>query len=395
MVEIRDWLIALGWSDGWAVVGAIATGIVLAWVATEAARLVGKGLLANVARPKRKWVVALERHRVLRGFAWVVIVIITDSLIAPLLQPWPKTATVVQTLLNGAIVVTVAIALSRLITAVITALETQEGSQRRLPVKVLGQAVQIVVWTYATIVLLSVLSHRDVTTLLTGLTAVGAVLVYVFRDPILGWTAGVQIAANDLTRLGDWITVPKHDADGYVVDIALTTIKVRNWDKTISTIPSYALVSDGFRNWRGMYESGGRRIKRSIAIDATSVRFCDEALLERLRSEGLLHTANESKQTNLACFRYWLESWLADHPQIHHGMTTMVRELAPDGRGIPVEVYAFSKDTGWVSYEHLQADVIDEVVAVLPRFDLRVFQEPTGDDVRKLASTDEGKATGR
>jgi len=384
MIQLRDWFLGLGWTEAWAVAGAIAVGVACAWVFTELARLVGKALLSRVARPKQKWVVAVERRRVLRGFGWVVIVIITESLFTPLLEPWPKTASATKTLLDGILVVAVALAISRLIAAVVDALETQEGSRQRLPFKVLGQAAQLVLWTYATIVLLSVLSHRDVTTLLTGLTAIGAVLVYVFRDPILGWTAGVQIAANDLARIGDWITVPEHGADGYVTEIALTTIKVRNWDKTISTIPTYALVSEGFRNWRGMYESGGRRIKRSVAIDASSVRFCDESLLARLEAEGLLRAEHKDEQTNLTCFRYWLEAWLKEHPDVHHGMTTMVRELAPDGRGIPVEIYAFSSDTGWVAYEHLQADIYDRVLAVLPTFELRVFQEPTGEDLRDL-----------
>jgi miniconductance mechanosensitive channel len=292
-----------------------------------------------------------------------------------------------ETILDGALVITITITLSKLIAAIMDALEVQEGKNQRLPVKVLGQALQVTLWTYASVVLLSVLSHRDVTTLLTGLTAVGAVLVYVFRDPILGWTASVQIAANDLAQIGDWITVPEHDADGWVIEIALTTIKVRNWDKTISTIPTYALVSEGFRNWRGMYDSGGRRIKRSVSIDVSSVHLCDNALLGRLEEHRLLErelAALDPPPTNLTCFRNWLEGWLTEHPKIHHDMPTMVRELAPDGRGIPVEIYAFSHGTGWVDYEHLQADIYDRVLAVLPEFELRVFQEPTGNDLRDL-----------
>ena len=268
------------------------------------------------------------------------------------------------------------------------ALEIQEGREQRLPLKALGQAAQLALWSYATIVLVSVLSHRDVTTLLTGLTALGAVLVYVFRDPILGWTAGVQIAANDLARIGDWITVPDHDADGYVTEIALTTIKVRNWDKTISVIPTYALVSESFRNWRGMYESGGRRIKRAISVDANSVRVCDEAMRARLQAGEMPRASKEETgepKTNLTLYRAWLEAWLLEHPAVNREMTTMVRELAPDGRGIPVEIYAFSRDTAWVAYEHLQADIYDRALAALTEFGLRVFQEPTGQDVRELA----------
>jgi len=343
-------------------------------------------MVSKIVRPKKGWVAAFQKRRVFRGAAWVVIVMVIDSLVTPLLEPWPKTLGQAETILNGALVVAVTVAISKLIAAFVDTYEVQEGKAQRLPLKALGQALQLSLWTYASVVLLSVLSQRDVTTLLTGLTAVGAVLVYVFRDPILGWTAGVQIAANDLARIGDWITVPDHDADGWVIEIALTTIKVRNWDKTISTIPTYALVSEGFRNWRGMYESGGRRINRSVAIDANSVRPCDDALLDRLRTEGLLGPEPAPEPSNLACFRSWLEDWLKEHPEVNHEMTTMVRELAPEGRGIPVEIYAFSRDTSWVTYEHLQADIYDRVLAVLPRFGLRVFQEPTGLDVRELHS---------
>ena len=386
METIRDWFLGLGWTEGWAVSGAIVIGLVAAVLLAEAFRAVVPAVVAKIVRPKKGWLAAFQRRRVFRGAAWVVLVMVADSLVTPMMEPWPKILAGAQTIFNGALVVAVTVAISKLIAALIDTFEVQEGKVQRLPLKALGQALQLSLWTYGSVILLSVLSQRDVTTLLTGLTAIGAVLVYVFRDPILGWTAGVQIAANDLARVGDWITVPEHDADGPVVEIALTTIKVRNWDKTISTIPTYALVSEGFRNWHGMYESGGRRIKRSVAIDANSVRPCDKALLDRLDAEGLLRTEGAAEQNNLTCFRNWLEAWLKEHAEIHHEMTTMVRELAPEGRGIPVEIYAFSRDTGWVAYEHLQADIYDHVLAVLPKFGLRVFQEPTGEDVRELKS---------
>lgn len=389
MITVRDWFVRLGWTEGWAVAGAIAVLLAVAALFAEIFRAVGPALLSKIARPKRSWVAAFGKRRVFRSAAWILIIMVTDSLIMPLLESWPKTLQRTQTILDGVLVVAVTITLSGLIAAVMDVMEVQEGKTQRLPVKVLGQALQLTLWTYASVVLLSVLSGRDVTTLLTGLTAVGAVLVYVFRDPILGWTAGVQIAANDLARIGDWITVPDHDADGWVIEIALTTIKVRNWDKTISTIPTYALVSEGFRNWRGMYESGGRRIKRAVAVDANSVFECDDAMARGLREANLLRLeldTGNARPTNLSCFRAWLEDWLTTHPGIHREMTTMVRELAPEGRGIPVEIYAFSDGTSWVNYEHLQADIYDHVLALLPSFGLRVFQEPSGDDVRELQS---------
>ena len=387
MKAIHDWFLGLGWAEGWAVLGTIGIGLAAGALLAEVFHAVMPAVLSKVAPRRKGWMAALEKRRVFRWVAWVVVVMVTDSLVAPILETWPRTQARVQTLLSGALVVAVAVTLSKLISAFVDAFEVREGKDQRLPLTALGQAVQMILWTYATVVLLSVLSHRDVTTLLTGLTAAGAVLVYVFRDPILGWTAGMEIAANDLARTGDWITVPDHGADGYVTEIALTTVKVSNWDNTISAVPTYALVSDGFVNWRGMFDSGGRRIKRSLAVDITSVRFCDDALIERLKERGLLPpelASPGSDMTNLACFRRWLEASLKERSEIHHDMTTMVRELAPDGRGIPVEIYAFSKDTAWVNYEHLQADIYDTAIATLPAFDLRVFQEPTGEDVREL-----------
>ena len=322
-----------------------------------------------------------------RTAAWVLSIIVADSLITPLLQSWPRALRLAETLLDAALAIAVTVLLSKLISAVVDALEEQDAKNQRLPVRALGQALQLTLWTYATVVFLSVMTHRDVTTLLTGLTAIGAVLVYVFRDPILGWSAGLQIAANDLVRIGDWIVIPDRDADGLVAEIALTTIKVHNWDKTISSIPTYTLVSEGFRNMRFMQESGGRRIRRSLPIDARSVRVCDDVLLGRLEQNGLLEPgldAHEPPPTNLNCFRKWLEAWMREHPEIRDDMMQLVRLLPQDGRGIPVEIYAFSSGTGLVAYEHLQADMLDRVLGVLPEFDLRLFQEPTGEDLREL-----------
>ena len=388
MITLRDWFLGHGWTEGWAITGAIGVVLVAAVLFGEFARAVGPALAKLVARPtKRGWVVALDKRRVFRTAAWVLSIIVADSLITPLLQSWPRALRLAETLLDAALAIAVTVLLSKLISAVVDALEEQDAKNQRLPVRALGQALQLTLWTYATVVFLSVMTHRDVTTLLTGLTAIGAVLVYVFRDPILGWSAGLQIAANDLVRIGDWIVIPDRDADGLVAEIALTTIKVHNWDKTISSIPTYTLVSEGFRNMRFMQESGGRRIRRSLPIDARSVRVCDDVLLGRLEQNGLLEPgldAHEPPPTNLNCFRKWLEAWIKEHPEIRDDMMQLVRLLPQDGRGIPVEIYAFSSGTGLVAYEHLQADMLDRVLGVLPEFDLRLFQEPTGEDLREL-----------
>ena len=281
-------------------------------------------------------------------------------------------------------------------------------SLRDKPVRSYVQVAKILLWITTVVVSLSVLMGREPWAFLTGLGALTAVLLLVFKDSILGLVASIQIAALDLVRPGDWIEMPKYAADGDVIDISLTTVQVQNWDKTITSIPTYALVSDSFKNWRGMAESGGRRIKRAISIDLNSVRFADAAMIERLKkiqrinaylttrvaeverwnsenSVDAASPANGRRLTNLGCFRAYLEQWLKAQPLVHEGMTFLVRQLPPSGQGIPLEVYFFSKEQRWAHYEAFQADVFDHVLAVLPEFGLRPFQEPTGADWRRAA----------
>ncbi len=242
-----------------------------------------------------------------------------------------------------------------------------------------------------------------------GLGAMAAVLMLVFRDTILSLVASIQIGANDMVRLGDWIVLPKYGADGEVTEITLNTIKIQNWDKTISTVPVYALVSDSFQNWRGMSDSGGRRIKRSINIDMKSVKFATPELLDKLSRFYLLNeyitdkekelkkrnqslnlkenlVVNSSRQTNLGIFRKYLEAYLHHLPTIHDDMTFLVRQLQPTEKGIPMEIYVFSKRQEWAVYESIQADIFDHVLAIINEFELRIFQNPTGDDLALLKS---------
>jgi miniconductance mechanosensitive channel len=242
---------------------------------------------------------------------------------------------------------------------------------------------------------------------LAGFGAATAILLLIFRDPILGLVAGVQLSLNDMVQEGDWIEVPKHGADGEVLDVSLTTVKVRNWDKTITTIPAYQLVSDSFKNWRGMSESGGRRIKRALAVDIASVRFLTDGMLERLMSNELLrpalekrlaevHRANSKQEadlsepangrrlTNLGSFRLYTELYLRNHPHVREDMTFLVRQLDPSPRGIPLEVYVFTDTTDWAAYESIQADIFDHLLAVASRFKLRLFQEPGSGDFAGL-----------
>ena len=242
------------------------------------------------------------------------------------------------------------------------------------------QMLKIIVISIGAIVVVSIFFDKDPSNLLAGLGASAAILMLVFKDSILGLVAGIQLSANDMLRPGDWITMPKYDADGFVIDVTLTTVKVQNWDKTITTIPPYALVSDSFQNWRGMFNSGGRRVKRSIYIDSNSIRFCDGELKENLIKKGLIKADDDRRQVNLTLFREWLEEWLRNHPAINQEMILLVRQLQPTAHGVPLELYFFSSDTAWISYGHLQAEIFEYLFAVLHEYGLKAFQSPAGTD---------------
>ncbi|WP_346713022.1 mechanosensitive ion channel domain-containing protein [Mediterranea massiliensis] len=281
-------------------------------------------------------------------------------------------------------------------------------SMRDRPLKGLLQTLQVSLWLIGIIVIVAELLGKSPYSLLAGLGASAAVLMLVFKDSIMGFVSGVQLSANDMLKVGDWITMPKYGADGTVIEVTLNTVKVRNWDNTITTIPPYLLVSDSFQNWRGMRESGGRRVKRSINIDMTSVRFCTPEMLEKYRKIQLLKDyidrteavveaynaengidnevlVNGRRQTNLGVFRAYLTAYLKSLPVVNKELNCMVRHLQPTDHGLPVELYFFSTIKDWIPYEGVQADVFDHVLAIIPEFGLRVFQSPSGADLQRLA----------
>lgn len=245
--------------------------------------------------------------------------------------------------------------------------------------------------------------------LFSSLGALTAILMFIFKDAILGFVAGIQLSANRMVANGDWIEMPKYGADGDIIEIALTTVKVQNWDKTITTIPTYALITDSFKNWRGMSESGGRRIKRSINIDMNTIQFCTEEMLNRfskiqyissyiekmkikLQEHNKMDKVDESspvngtRMTNIGIFRAYVKAYLDNHQMISKEMTLLTRQLAPTEHGLPIEIYVFSLDKVWGNYENIQANIFDHILAVVPEFDLRVFQNPSGRDFNKMAS---------
>jgi len=283
--------------------------------------------------------------------------------------------------------------------------------ERYLPLNSSIQVIKLVVYLVATILAISFVLDKSPFYLLSGLGALTAVLLLVFQDTIKGLVASIQISANKMVAPGDWIELPKYGADGDVLEIGLSTVKVKNFDNTITTVPTYALISGSFRNWRGMLHSGGRRIKRSIIIDVTSVKFYQAGELEQLNTINLLKKyldqkkeeikkacdeqklsqddiANSRQLTNIGTFRAYIVAYLQQHPKIHTNMTCMVRQLASTESGIPLELYCFSNDQNWASYEGIQADIFDHIFAMAPLFGLRVFQNPTGNDWRKIANAE-------
>ena len=250
------------------------------------------------------------------------------------------------------------------------------------PLKGIYQMLKIVVICVALIIIVSILINRNPEYILTALGASAAVLMLVFKDMIMGLVAGVQLSANDMLRPGDWISMPKYGADGDVIEVTLTTVKVQNWDKTITTIPPYALISDSFQNWRGMRDCGGRRVKRSVYLDMRSITFCTKEQHQDFAKRGWLEGVEREDKfvVNLHVFRNYLENYLRHHPRVSKRLTIMVRQLQPTAQGLPLELYFFSDGTEWVPYEHLQAEIFEHVFAMLPTFGLRVFQSPMGID---------------
>ena len=277
----------------------------------------------------------------------------------------------------------------KLLCSIITAMYTLSSEHDKMKnhsMKGFYQMLKLVVICVGTIVIISNLVGKNPGVILTGLGAGTAILMLVFQDTIKGFVAGIQLIANDMLRPGDWICAPKYGADGDVLEVTLTTVKVQNWDKTIVTVPPYALVNDSFQNWRGMFDHGGRRVKRSINIDMNTVRFCTKEEMEAYRKqpwmEGFEETGNE--EVNLYIFRHYVDHYLRHHPKVNPEMTLLVRQLQPSAQGLPVELYFFSADTGWINYENIQAEVFEHVLAVLHTFGLKVFQAPAGTDLCRI-----------
>lgn len=312
----------------------------------------------------------------------------------------------VSVLTEAATILLIIITIGTFLTAVNEAYDVATNRER--PIKGYIQVIKIILYIIGGIFIIGLLTGRDLIELLAGIGALTAVLILVFKDTILSFIASIQITSYGLIKLGDWIEVPSYGADGDVIDIALHTVKVRNFDKTITTVPTYKLIEGSFKNWRGMQETGGRRIKRAVHIDLSSIKFVDENMLKRFQKFQLLkdyiqqkvdeiQKDNETKKvdtselingrrmTNIGTFRAYIKAYLKSRSDIHPDLTFLVRQLPSGPTGIPIEIYIFTKTTNWVEYEEIQADIFDHLLAVVPLFDLQVFQSPSSSDIQKLS----------
>jgi miniconductance mechanosensitive channel len=379
--------------------------LLVAWLVGLLARLIlFRVVRAMAVRTVWKWDDELFRAGVFRWIARLVPAVVVQFGVSLVPDLPPEVTRLVGNLALGLMVLFLVMALSAALTAMETMYRATPGSAQR-PIKGVVQLGKLLLFIVGVLVIIGTVTDKKIGLLLSGLGAMSAVLILVFKDTILGFVAGIQLASNDMLRVGDWITMPGAGADGDVIDITLYTVKVRNFDRTIVTIPTWKLISESYQNWRGMAESGGRRIKRALLIDAATVHFLDAEGLERLGRFRLLrdylgakHTelaewnrslgeageqaVNRRRLTNLGSFRAYVSAYLAEHPHIHHQMTCMVRQLESHAQGVPLELYCFTNTTDWAAYEGIQSDIFDHLYALLPEFGLALYQPPTGNDLR-------------
>ena len=348
----------------------------------------------------------LIRRKVFNRLAFLAPSWVIYKLMPVALQDYPVLVAFILTVVAIYSVVVVVMVLDS-ITDSIMDMYRSDSVRRQKPIKSFAQVAKLAIYFVATIVIVSLVIGESPLKLFAGLGAMTAVLMLVFKDPILGFVAGIQLSYNNMVGIGDWVSIPQHNADGDILEIGLTTVKVRNFDNTITTVPTQSLIDESFKNWRGMEESGGRRIKRSIFLDVGSISFCDDERLARYSKIDYIKEYLETKRTelkqynaenandqeslvngrritNIGTFRAYILAYLENHPKINQELTVMVRQLASSEAGLPLEIYAFSSEKSWAKYEAIQADIFDHLFAVAKEFDLRVFQKPSGGDFSQI-----------
>ncbi len=381
---------------------------ILSYLSFRLTWVIAKRMLIPVfQRSKNKFDDLLIKHRLFRRISYLVPTFILYYFIQDSIFATPVLVSIIRRILEVIFVLIIVLIVDSILSSLNDYYDRFEFSKDH-PIKSLVQIIKIILYLFGSLFAIATLLHRDLNSLFIGLGTLSAVLMLVFRDPILGFVGGLQLIFNKMIRIGDWISMPLYQADGTVLEITLTTVKVQNWDKTIITIPTYSLISNSFQNWRGMEEAGGRRIKRAVYIDMDSVHFVSEEELIGFRKIKMLGPYLEKKekeieaynkkfnmnpevlvngrrQTNLGIFRAYLKAYLTNHEDIHNDMTFLVRHLPPSEKGIPIEIYVFTKTIEWAAYEDIQADIFDLVLAVLPEFGLRVYQFPKSGDFARLA----------
>lgn len=359
-----------------------------------------------IEKSKNEWDDILLHHGILHKASYLAPAYFLDLSVDHILADIPSLLGFVNLCIDIYFAIIISLVINSFIGVVASGIIAR-SKDNKIAIKGVSQVLKIIVYIILTIVIISFLMGKEPGAILAGLGAASAIILLIFKDTILGFVGGLQLSAYDMVKEGDWISLPKHNADGTVIDISLTTVKVQNWDKTISTIPTYALVTESVKNWRGMEESEGRRIKRAVNLDMTSVKFCSQEMLDKFNKIDYLkdylsqkakeldaYNSNENidnkvlvngrRQTNLGVFRAYLVAYLSNMPEIHNGMTFIIRQLEPGATGVAMEIYVFSKIQSWEEYEAIQSDIFDHILAVIPEFELRVFQEPTGADLKSL-----------
>ena len=387
-----------------------AAAVLISVLAFYISRRIVRGMIHRFSKHTRtSWDDILAEQNIFIRATLLVPALIIYFCIPLILSGYPQTEAFITAAVNIYIVIAAAMIIDALLNSLHGIYQTLKISQE-VPLKGFLQVMKIALYFVSIILIVSIIFNQTPLYLLSGLGAMTAVLMLIFKDPILGFVAGIQLISNKMLKNGDWIEMPKYGADGDVMDITLTTVKVRNWDQTITTIPTYALITDSFKNWRGMQESGGRRIQRVIYIDMNTIQFCTPNMLERYakiryiadymaRKHDELNAYNTRqgtpdqdlvnlrRLTNIGTFRAYVSEYLRHHPMINLSMTFLVRQLAPTEHGLPLEIYVFCKDKTWANYEAVQSDIFDHLLAILPEFDLRVYQYPSGRDLLALKET--------
>jgi miniconductance mechanosensitive channel len=395
------------WSNFIAILTLVVTVLVIAYLIDKVARyILFTVFIRLVKKSKTDWDDLLVEHKVFYAFAHLVPVMFIFYVIPELLDQDLIWVDYLERLSKTIFIIVFLVLFFRILNVVKTIVSRIESLKDK-PLDSFFQLAKIIISIILTLIILSILAKTKITFFFGAFGAMTAVVILVFKDTLLGFIGSIQLSANDMIRVGDWISMEKFGADGDVIEINLTTVKVKNWDKTITTVPTYSLISDSFKNWRGMQETGSRRIARSIYVNQSTVKFANPELIEKFKKIHLLKqyivkkekevfdyneqlkadtslVSNGRKITNIGTFRAYLVEYLNNHPKINKDLTILVRQLDPTASGIPIQIYAFSSDIEWVNYEGIQSDIFDHVLAVIPQFELELFQSPSGTDFKNM-----------